>query len=241
MFGCRTGEVKRSPEYFGIGKIKMLFWCPVKPSLIKQRVPCVASFAWNHFTIQYSAMYAMPFFTAFLCSILFIFSASAQEVSSRHEAGLQFSGVNFKGDNTFNFIFKKALDEHRFRRFRAAFGQLDVIYADKKIQSSLEAGIYFGVEKRKKAGDRLVFYDGWEVGADLGRYNDNRDFSQWVAGIGIGYVIGLQHEFNDRWAISLETVPGIRSRFSKARDEKLLMRFSAGFSSLAALAIVRMF
>lgn len=97
------------------------------------------------------------------------------------------------------------------------------------------------MEKRRKAGDRLVFYDGWEAGADFGRYKDNRDFSRWVVGAKIGYVLGLQHEFNDRWAINVETVPGIRTRFSKARGEDLFINFSAGFTSSASLALVRTF
>ncbi len=186
-------------------------------------------------------MYAMLFFTALLCCLPFNGSLFAQNTSTRHEVGLQFSGVNFNGDNSFNVVYKKEIGENRFRRFRAAFGQLDVIYVGREIQSSLDAGIYFGVEQRKKEGDYLVFYDGWEVGAKVARLNNNSDFSQWIVGAEIGYVLGLQHEFNDRWAINIETVPGIRTRFIKTRGEKLLTNVSAGFTSLASMAIIRSF
>lgn len=186
-------------------------------------------------------MYAMLFFTALLCCLSFTDTLVAQSTSTRHEAGLQFSGVNFNGDNSFNVVYKKEISGNRFRRFRAAFGQLDVIYVGREIQSSLEAGIYFGVEQRKKEGDRLVFYDGWEAGAKVARLNNNSDFSRWTIGAEIGYVLGLQHEFNDRWAINIETVPGIRTRFLKTRGEKLLTNVSAGFTSLASMAIIRSF
>ena len=186
-------------------------------------------------------MNAMSFFPAFAISFLLANHIVAQSAPTRHEAGLQFSGVNFKGDNTFNVLYKKAVDEMRYRRFRAAFGSLNVVYVGKELQSVIEAGIFFGVEKRRKAGEKLVFFDGWELGADITHFNDNRDNSRWITGLGIGYVLGLQHEFNDRWAMNIETVPGVKTKLEKTTGRDVYASFSVGFSSLASLAIVRKF
>lgn len=58
-------------------------------------VPC------DMFHLKLPYMHPRLIFAIFLFALLFADKITAQSGPTRHEAGLQFSGVNFKGDKYF--------------------------------------------------------------------------------------------------------------------------------------------
>ncbi len=187
-------------------------------------------------------MYPRPFFAIFLLAALFNAATSiAQTAFSAREVGLQFNGINLSSDNSFSFFYKKAVSVNRFCRMRATFSTLDISHFEGRTEAVADGGFSYGIEKRTGIGDKLNFYRGWELGVNAGFASENQGIFRWIAGVSIGYVIGLQHEFNERWALNLETVPRLAATVRKKDGESAFINLSAGFSSLASLGIVRKF
>lgn len=179
--------------------------------------------------------------------ILFAFVLSApvlgaQNASPHREVGLQFSGINFNGNNNISAFYKKQKSEQVYRRLRFFYGNLNAQTSEDQYYFSMSAGIAIGREKRKTLDSKLEFYQGPEFGASLGvsaLIDSNTDIS---LGGRFGWVLGLQHSFNERWAINLETIPsvGVNVITATARDVTRL-DLNATASNSVSIGMVRKF
>ncbi|PRY28600.1 hypothetical protein CLV58_12815 [Spirosoma oryzae] len=112
------------------------------------------------------------------------------------------------------FIYKKQLAENRYRRYRLGFVDATVNIKSPATLSQYTAGAAIGTEFRKDLDDRLQFIHGPEVNASLsviavGNANTIDQYTLVTPRIGIGYVLGVQYNFNSRWYVNLETIPGL--------------------------------
>jgi hypothetical protein len=57
----------------------------------------------------------------------------------------------------------------------------------------------------------------------------------------LGYVFGLQHSFNERWAINLETIPGVRVEALLLPGDNYDISLDAVASNAVSLGVVRKF
>ncbi len=178
-------------------------------------------------------------FALFLSLGFFNKQATAQDSSPNREIGLQFSNVNFSGDGAFSMFFKKEIKENVYRRIRAFYGNVGLIFSESNSIFNGSAGIAIGREKRKALDEKLLFYQGPEVSISAGASHNN--FSVYSGNVRFGWVVGLQHSFNERWAINLEAIPGIGVGLSGASNVDAQVQTNLGLSSNVSLGIVRKF
>lgn len=166
----------------------------------------------------------------------------AQTDGKKREVGIQFSGINFDGFTSFNALYRKQKSENVYRRIRATFGNVGLLSNDDQTRVTFNAGIAIGREKRKTLDRKLEFYRGPEFRFGLGLSASDTDDGQIDFNASFGYVLGLQHSFNDLWAINLETIPSVGASIGLG-DDSINEYFSigAGFSNAVSLGVVRKF
>lgn len=177
---------------------------------------------------------------------MFLFAltaAHAQEaMTKKREVGLQFSSINFDGSNFFSAFFKKQKSEHVFNRVRFLFGAANASIVKDNTQSTFNLGLTLGREKRKQLDSKLDFYNGPEASASIGVSANSRLVNHlFISTLRFGWILGLQHSFNDHWAINLETVPGVGITSVTGKNRTAAYDLSAGFSNNVSLGIVRKF
>ena len=183
-----------------------------------------------------------------LCSLFITFltfsfsNLYAQSTAKKREVGVQFSGIDFNGNNNFGGFYKKQLSENKYRRIRFFSGNLSADVVNEEFLFGLSVGAAIGREKRRSLDDRLEFYSGPEISFSLGFQSrtdiDATSFSLFPR---FGYVFGLQHSFNERWAINLETNPGIRVGILLLPDDNQNFSLDATVNNAVALGVVRKF
>ena len=148
------------------------------------------------------------------CFLLVVLQAPAfaQQTAARKEVGLGFTGLNFNSSNAFSAFYKKEIKENVYRRLIFFLGNIGLLNTSSD-QTRFDASIGFGIgrEKRKALDEKLWFYRGpqWTLNTFLQVATNNRQTTSntYNLNAGIGYILGLQHNLNDRWAINLETIP----------------------------------
>ena len=186
-------------------------------------------------------------FALFLSLGFFSQQATAQDASPRREVGIQVNAINFNGNNAFSAFFKKEVKENVYRRFRVFYGNFGADFILNSATYNGSAGIAIGTEKRKALDSKLVFYQGPELSASFGITHVNlssmntTDFSRYTANARLGWVVGLQHSFNERWAINLETIPGIGFGLSGETNSDPDFQTNIGFNSNVSIGFVRKF
>lgn len=164
----------------------------------------------------------------------------AQTNEKSREVGLQFSNLDLGGNNSFSAFYKKQIKENTYRRFRATAGSAGFITSDGDIdQFSIGLSLAAGREKRKQLDRKLSFYRGFEIQGSTNYQTINgTDF----IGLGLrgGLVFGLQHQFNEFWAINLETIPGLGVNLN-GTDGNWRSSVNAGFSNQVSIGILRRF
>lgn len=183
----------------------------------------------------------LALFSAALLLCLFGTGLQAQ-TAPRQELGLQFSGINFDGSNQFNAIYKRQKKDNTYRRIRLAFGNLSVAADDNdNTVFNFSAGLAIGRERRKDLGRGTTFFRGLEYRANAAVAARNTNEDAFNLGAGIGYVLGLQHDFNDHWAVNVETIPGLSANFTDFGGNNFAASVSAGFSNAVSLAVMYKF
>ena len=183
-------------------------------------------------------IFTITLFLAFFASMT---SLSAQDSSPNREVGLQFNGLNFDGFNGFSLFYKKQKSENVYRRIRFFYGNLNVEAINDISAVSFSSGIAIGREKRKALDAKLAFYQGPEFSAALGVTTQNWDNTSINVSGRFGWILGLQHSFNERWAINLETIPGVGIGVNSITDSDPRFTFNAGISNSVSLGLVRKF
>ncbi len=183
-------------------------------------------------------------------STLFVFvvllstnSLSAQDAKPLREVGLQFSSLDFDGSSGFSAFFKKQKAENVYRRIRFFSGSVGFGIVQEEFNFDISAGIAIGREKRKSLDSKLVFYQGPEFAMRLNVASFLEVQSQVSIVPSFGWVLGLQHSFNDRWAVNLETIPSASISFyaNTNNEDSRALNFGAGISNAVSIGLVRKF
>ncbi len=159
----------------------------------------------------------------------------------KREFGLQISGLNFDGFTPFSGIYKKQLAENKYRRISGTFGNLQLEGQNSTHNFSLSAGLSIGVEKRKSVGEKTLLYAGPEFNMGLSFSKASRFDAFWSISPGITYVLGIQYDFKEHWAVNLEGGPGASLSIRKFFGNDVSYNFSSGFSSNVALGLMHKF
>jgi hypothetical protein len=177
------------------------------------------------------------FILSCLCVVLAT-AVTAQSTSVPREVGIQLSGINFDGFTPFSAFYKKQKSENVFRRYRFVVGNLGLESTEDDAVFVFNAGFAIGREKRRALDRKLIGYRGPEFSFNLGAGSFGEGFVSIDAGL--GYVLGLQHNFNEFWAINIETIPsaGINLRFSEENGSGGL---NVGLSNQVSLGVLRRF
>ncbi len=178
--------------------------------------------------------------TIFL-AVFFSFSLSAQDAKPRREVGLQFNSFDFDGGSGFSAFFKKQKKENVYRRIRFFSGGLSFRSTEEINFFNFSAGIAIGREKRKALDSKLEFYQGPEFAINLGVASVGEDDLNLTIAPAFGWVLGLQHSFNERWAVNVETIPRASIGFDTVSNADGELAFNAGFSNAVSIGLVRKF
>jgi hypothetical protein len=169
-------------------------------------------------------------------------SLLAQDFKPKREVGLQFSSLDFDGGSGFSAFYKKQKKENVYRRIRFFSGSLSAVSVDEDFNFNFAAGIAIGREKRKSLDSKLEFYQGPEVSVGLGIAAINELETNLNISAGFGWVLGLQHSFNERWAVNLETIPKFSLATNLNGDSGAdSVVFGAGFNNSVSIGLVRKF
>lgn len=177
-------------------------------------------------------------FAAFLLSL----PASAQNAKPPREVGLQFSSLDLNGGG-FSAFYKKSKKENVYRRIRFFSGTLSAGSVSEEFNFLLAAGIAIGREKRTALDSKLQFYHGPEFAVEASISAISESDAHVFIRPGFGWVLGLQHSFNDRWAVNLETIPRASLTIDAFADGNGVdvFQFNAGISNAVSLGLVRKF
>lgn len=173
---------------------------------------------------------------------VFLFSNLYAQDAPKREVGLQFSGIDFNGFNTFGGFYKKQLHDNVYRRIRFVSGGLFSAFQEDNTSVGLSIAGAIGREKRKSLDQKLEFYRGPEVSLKATyQYQQLADASVIGLSARVGYVLGLQHHFNDLWAIQIETIPGVSLGANFPSEGDIAGFFDANFSNSVLLGVARKF
>lgn len=165
----------------------------------------------------------------------------AQDTKPKREVGLQFSSFDFDGGSGFSAFFKKQKKENVYRRIRLFSGGLSFKSSEEINLFNFSAGIAIGREKRKSLDTKLEFYQGPEFAANLAIGNVGDDDLSLTIAPAFGWVLGLQHSFNERWAVNVETIPRASIAFDSFSNADGEIAFNAGFSNAVSIGLIRKF
>ena len=161
----------------------------------------------------------------FLMLCFFTFQASAQDMS--RELGLRFANIQ-----DIDFIYKKSEDGMKYKRYRVAASNVSLQISE-GTDFGFEINLAAGVEKRKNVVDKLKFIHGWEPGINFGLVNRDGSTGGNI-GVFLGYVLGFQYDFSDKFYVSLETIPTLSvSTFYEDEIFADDININAGFNSNA--------
>lgn len=178
-------------------------------------------------------------FLTMLGSFCVFSGIQAQSTGPKREVGLQFSSLDLDG-SSFSAFFKKEKKENVYRRIRFATGDLGLGIQEEFTNFNFQVAFAIGREKRKELDDKLVFYHGPEFSALFSAYANSEDDLAFNIRPRFGWVFGLQHSFNERWGINIETIPTVYVG-ATINDINEGLFFGAGGSTTVSLGIVRKF
>jgi hypothetical protein len=184
----------------------------------------------------------LKLFTALYCCLFIVGlnTLCAQQTSPRREVGLQISSINFDGLNTFSAIYKKEIKENLYRRIDFT-GSFLSAFAQEQFTLGFNGGLSIGREKRRSLDDKLIFYQGPQVGVSFGLSTNNSPRTDVMVGLIWQWFLGLQHSFNARWAVNMEITPGVAMNLNFPDEGDALVSVSGNISNRVRLGVVRKF
>lgn len=169
-----------------------------------------------------------------ILSLITLFSFSSFGQSQKKEFGLRLS--NF---SDFGIIYKKDKISH-WTRWSTSLASVNTILGANP-RGGINFGFNVGREKRKAVAEQLNFIHGGQFLFRTGYLTSENSNNSLSADIGFGYLIGMTWEINNKFSVSLETIPSLRVAIL-ASNGNVNASINAGFSSnSAALVFVRRF
>ncbi len=183
-----------------------------------------------------------PFLLAALCATSFSHLHAQATDGKKRELGIGLGGLNFDGSTAFNAFYKEEVKENVYRRIEFFVSELRFQNIDGRNATNVNVGFSTGREKRKTLDRKLQFLSGPVFSINGGYAAGDLVESRVNVNLGAGLALGLQHSFNDLWAINLQTVPSLYLAYSAGEFSRDVY-FSIGFyvSSRVSLGIVRKF
>jgi len=179
--------------------------------------------------------------TTVLAAFLLLGSSATFSQTTTHELGLRLFGLD-----DFDFVYKKSKDENRFTRFRLAvfdfgFNNINIDNEDRST-SSFNVGLAIGTERRKEIKENFYFIHGFEPILGVGISNDIQDETRLGLNLGIGYILGFQHDISEKFYANIELIPAISTFYQTNFDEFNEFRVNTQLRSNAiALSLVYRF
>jgi opacity protein-like surface antigen len=141
----------------------------------------------------------------FTISILCLLLSSSSILSQDHkyEVGLRLTSFDSYGS-----IVKVRNKNGNYQRFRVATANLRFSVRQEETNLGTSGQISYGIEKRRKINNDLIFYHGFEpfIGLSITAHEN----TSGSAFLGLGYVTGLQYAINNKFSASLEIIPSLR-------------------------------
>ena len=177
---------------------------------------------------------------AFLLVLACLQTSIAQEKKYDKEVGIQISSLNL--NDGFNGIYKRSMSASSYLRFRAYTVNTKLVSINGADDFTFCLGLAVGKEKRKVMDDRLMFFYGPEFGLGFGYATTEGGELTLQFSPRFGWVVGLQHSFNDKWALNIETIPSVSlSIIDAPEDFNDRILFDIRGASSVAIGMVRKF
>jgi hypothetical protein len=154
------------------------------------------------------------------------YSQTTDSLSWR-EMGLRLSGVN-----DFDFIYKKQIDENRYKRFRLLFSNLQFRRLNNTNLFDASVGGAIGWEKRRAIAEKVQFLHGWEPFL-LINFNGTDERVGLSTTLGVGYVLGFQLMVSEQFYAALETIPSLSVDLNAGEAAPDAVALGARFNSNA--------
>ncbi len=149
------------------------------------------------------------------------FAQDSTKVFSKYELGLSLANLN-----DFGLMYKKHRKNNSFFRLSLASMNYSLINRSDSYFHNFSSSITIGREKRKEIHDNLYLVRGWDF---LGGISSAAGVNYF--GIGVGYVLGLQYNLNQKFALGLEATPGITGNIIVRDYDFEFSALSLGFST----------
>lgn len=147
-------------------------------------------------------------------------------------------GLRLTGLEDFDLIYKREKSANQYFRHRLGLISFGVTGKDDTSVSEFGLGYAFGIEKRKPVNDKLNFIHGFEPRiASQYRSMDGNTIG-WDLMVGVGYVLGFQYDFSEKFYVGLETVPALTYARELDGPSKGAYEFNLGFNSSAVALIL---
>lgn len=149
------------------------------------------------------------------------FAQDGTKVFSKYELGLSLANLN-----DFGLMYKKHRKNNSFFRLSLASMNYSLINRSDDYVHVFNSNISIGREKRKEIHDKLYLIRGWDF---LGGISSTAGVNKF--GIGVGYVLGLQYNLNQKFALGLEATPNITGNIFIRDNNVILSLLNLGFST----------
>ncbi len=140
----------------------------------------------------------------YLFPILLLFAATGLSAQSNiRELGVRFSSLE-----SFGLLYKRGLDDGRYRRYNFALFDLSLAALEGGTVGAFSVSASIGTEKRVSIAPSFKFAHGWQPGAGLSIVTTDG------AGVitlspSVGYLIGFQYHVSERFYFGVEAIPSI--------------------------------
>lgn len=147
-------------------------------------------------------------------------------------------GLRLTGLENFDLIYKREKNTNQFFRHRLGLINFGVTGKDDTSVSEFGLGYAFGIEKRKSVNEKLNFIHGIEPRIATQYSSMDGNTIGWDLMVGVGYVLGFQYDFSDRFYVGLETVPALTYARELDGPSKGTYELNVGFNSSAVALIL---
>jgi hypothetical protein len=137
--------------------------------------------------------------------LLIAFYSTTRSYAQEKEPTKKEIGITGRGISSLGFIYKSELKENKYLRIRTADFFLGFDNNSSNIRVNAGFALAIGVEKRKAFDNNITLLTGWEITPSYQSYFGSN--SGQSIGLGLGVVIGGKYDINDKFSVSLETIP----------------------------------
>ncbi|MBI1227479.1 MAG: hypothetical protein GC192_19765 [Bacteroidetes bacterium] len=156
----------------------------------------------------------------------------------QREIGLGVSGNSLNG----SVIYKWRKSDNKFERLQGTFGNFSFQNNNNnKLYFTINTGVSIGVENRKAVGAKTTFYRGPQFSLGTSFSKTEKIKPTWNLSPRIGYILGIQHDFNDLLGLNMEIVPSAGVLLNKFSGQKIKYNINGSFASNASLNLMYKF